>query len=178
MHSAGWEPYAHDDFIEAWVGNPIRENLNPSHCDFWRASRDGKLFTVRGYSEDGHDPVPPGQFIDLTLPVWRIGEGLLFAARVAEQDNAVSQIAIRCRFTGLRNRRLTSVDGQRILLDGYVSRTDEVLLNASATLEQIRDNLSEIVHRLLIPLYERFSFFELPFQLVEEELARMRRGRV
>jgi hypothetical protein len=41
----------------------------------------------------------------------------------------------------------------------------------------VRDNLAEVLHQLLTPLYERFAFFRLPIILVEEELERMVRGR-
>jgi hypothetical protein len=45
------------------------------------------------------------------------------------------------------------------------------------TARQIIDTLAEIVHPLLVPLYERFGFFELPMRLVSEELTRLRGGR-
>jgi hypothetical protein len=80
MGTQGWAPYPYDDSIEAWVGRPVRPDAaerDPSLCDFWRASPDGLLYTIRGYVEDGLENRPPGTCIDLTLPVWRIGEGLL-----------------------------------------------------------------------------------------------------
>ena len=43
--------------------------------------------------------------------------------------------------------------------------------------EQLRDNLVEVMYALLTPLYERFDFFQLPFELVETELGRLRSGR-
>ena len=38
----------------------------------------------------------------------------------------------------------------------------------------ISASLPQIVHRILSPLYELFSFFQLPMGLVVEELDRMR----
>lgn len=176
----GWAHYPHDDFIEAWVGRPIeRERIfnDPAHADFWRASREGRLYTIRGYTEDGFaDRVQPGASIDVTLPIWRIGEGILFAARLAETFADVEAIAIECRFTGLNNRFLTSLSGNRVMFNDRVSHTPEITMTTQATLDQVRDNLTEIMTQLLTPLYERFDFFALAGELVDSELGRLRGG--
>jgi hypothetical protein len=41
----------------------------------------------------------------------------------------------------------------------------------------MNDNLVEILHPMLAPLYERFEFFELPLALVRTEIERMRHNR-
>jgi hypothetical protein len=181
MNTPEWAPYPHEDFVEAWVGRPTARERNfqdAAHADFWRASRDGKLYTIRGYNEDGlPDRIPPGTAIDITLPVWRVSEGILFAARFAETFEDVEAIAVECRFTGLNNRYLTSLNHDRAVFDDRVSRTQELTLTGQASLVQLRDNLTEFVHQLLIPLYERFDFLALPFELVDTELGRLRGGR-
>ncbi len=180
MNRPEWAPYLHEDFIEAWVGRKVdRDSLRTSaHCDFWRASRDGKLYTIRGYSEDGiPNKVQAGTAIDLTMPVWRVGEGLLFASRFAETFEGVESIAIECTFTGLKNRYLTSVNGMRAMFDDLYSRTDAVTLVGQPSVQQVRDNMTEVLHTLLSPLYERFDFFEAPFELFDTELNKLRGGR-
>ncbi len=175
----GREPYPHDDFIEAWIGRPMEGDWidrDPAHSDFWRVSLDGKLYMIRGYAEDALENHRPGEVFDVTLPVWRVGEALLFANRLGGVFEGVEAIAIRCRYTGLQGRRLTSVTGNRDLRDGLISRTNEIVLNAQVSPQQVQNNLAEILHPLLTPLYERFGFFQLPFVLVEQELDRMRRG--
>lgn len=167
--------------MEAWAGRPKageRSFDDPAHADFWRATRDGKLYTIRGYTEDSFaDRVAPGAAMDITLPVWRVGEGILFAARFAETFEDVEAIAVECRFTGLNNRFLTSLNHSRAVFDDRVCHTQEVTLTGQATLGQIRDNLTEFMHELLSPLYERFDFFALPLELVDTELGRLRGGR-
>ena len=59
----------------------------------------------------------------------------------------------------------------------YVSADDEADLQTAATTSEIDDNLPEIIHPLLIPLYERFALFELSMDLVRGELDRLRRNR-
>lgn len=179
MGTPEWAPYAYEDVVEAWVGQTVagRTARTAPHSDYWRASPAGLLYTIRGYSEDGLQRNPPGQLFDITLPVWRIGEGVLFAARLADTYADVELIAIRCRYTGLNGRVLTSVTGNRDVLANEISRTNEISLQTQATPQQLRDNLAEVLHQLLTPLYERFNFAQLPITLVEEELERMRAGR-
>lgn len=179
MTTPEWQPYPHEDFIEAWVGRRAENRVErtASHSDFWRASPSGQLYTIRGYAEDDLENHPPGHVFDIVLPVWRVGEGILFASRFAEQFEGVESIAVYCRFTGLNGRALESIGGNRLLFGDDVSQTDEVRMEAQVTPEQIADNLPEILHGLLSPLYEKFSFFQLPMMLVEQELERMIDGR-
>lgn len=177
LNRAEWAPRVHEGFIEAWVGSKVDHDWlrGPAHCDFWCAALDGSLYTIRGYSEDGiSDRMPAGAAIDLTLPVWRVGEGLLFASRYARTFEGVESIAIECTFTGLKDRYLTSVDGMRAVFDDRHSRTDNVTLVGEPTLQQVQDNLAEVMQAFLSPLYERFDFFEAPFELFDTELNKLR----
>lgn len=171
MSTPGWAPYAHEKFVEAWIGRSVRPDWmerDPAHCDFWRASMNGNLYTIRGYKEDGLARIRAGTIFDVNIPVRRIAEGLLFVNRFGETFDGVEEIAIQCRFTALNGRRLTC-------FDNYISSTDEVTLTGRATPLQVQDNLAEILHSLLSPLYECFNFFKLPFNLVEEQLTYLRR---
>jgi hypothetical protein len=102
---------------------------------------------------------------------------VLFVKRFAETYEDIESILISCRFTGLSGRRLTSVTSNRMGFGDDTSSTNEIVLSTQASPQQIQDNLAEILHPLLAPLYERFNFFRLSFALVEEELTRMRGGR-
>ena len=134
----GWPPflelstdpsYPYESFIEMRItssGPGYWRTQKPSHYNFWRASLDGKLYTIRGYIEDDQDNAV-GKTIDVSIPVWRVGEVLLFANRFAETFDTVEQIAIQCRFTGLNGRRLDSKP-KYSLLNSYVSHTDAIIL--------------------------------------------------
>ena len=162
--------------IEAWLGFPEPDRHDAAHNDFWQVRPDGCLFLLRGYDEDVE--AQPGTAIDITLPIWRVGETLLYAARLARESGEEDQeILVRCRYTGLRNRHLTSLSGRRIISRPYVSFDDEIVLETQVSVSQLEDNTAEIVHPLLKPLYERFSFFELSVILVAQELERLRQGR-
>ena len=188
---SGWPPFlnlqfpgrhqeAHGNFIEAWAGRPDQNNQTPGdphRCDFWRVSLDGKLYTIRGYLEDGRDN-EPGRMVYTTLPIRRLGEGLLFASRFAKKFEEVDQIAFHCRFTGLQGRQLTMPPWYPVptFLGGvYTSSEDKFILEKQVTLQQVQDNLAEFLHPHLQRLYEQFNFFTLPFDLVTQELQLMRR---
>ena len=182
LHSSHQAPYPHEDFVEAWLGEIGRNGRRSQQSyfyDFWRASLDGKLYTIRAYFEDGPDNTLGHMFYTST-PVLRIGEGLLFASRFAEIFEEVDQIAVHCRFTGLEGRYLASDEPitplNTFLHRHYTSRTDEVLLKEQITQQQVQDNLAEFLHPLLQQLYEKFNFFRLSFDRVAEELQRLRRG--
>lgn len=171
-------PYAVDGMIESWLGVP-EDNLAraPKHCDFWRAHPDGRLFLQRGLDEDGTDRWVAGANFSLTTPIWRVGEAVLFVARLARLFGENPSILVRCRYTGLRDRVLATFGGRYLLLDNRVCKDNEAALETLATATEIDGNLAEVLHPFLAPLYERFSFFELSMRMVVEELEKMRRGR-
>ena len=181
MHGKESKPYPYDGMVEAWVGRPDKLRTltdGPAHSDFWRVDKSGKLYTIRGYLEDELGQPPPGKVIEVTMPVWRVGEATYFALRYAEQFKDAKALAICARFTGLNGRTLTSVAKQRFMTDDRISRTNEIQLETTASLEQIKDNTVEVMHDLLTPFYELFSFFPLSQAFVEEELVRMKQGKL
>ncbi|MHC8327266.1 AlbA family DNA-binding domain-containing protein [Pseudomonas sp. LB1P83] len=184
---AGIAPYPIDGTVECWLGNDREagpEDRDAAHSDFWRIHPDGLAFLLRGYQEDSRDaqrtgfgPTPPGTIFDITFPVWRVGEALLQARRLAANlFDGPTTIRVVASYEGLSGRSLVSMDGRRHMWDGRVSHQDTITLNTHIDAQKIDANLPEIVHPLLSPLYALFDFFELPMQLVVEELARMRAG--
>ena len=63
-----WDLTPADNCIEAWVWTASAQSCvrtHPEHSDFWRTTRDGKLYSIRGYMEDG------------SLSCWIPGPGVL-----------------------------------------------------------------------------------------------------
>jgi hypothetical protein len=112
------------------------------------------------------------------MPVWRVGEAMLYIARLARLfDDGDPLIVTRCCYFGLRERTLSSVTGRRCLPFRWACADDTAELQTQATVQQISDNLVEVLHQLLTPLYERFAFFELSPDLVRQEIDRMTQNR-
>lgn len=183
----GIEPYLIDGAVECWLGSDPEaspEECDAAHSDFWRIHPDGFAFLLRGYQEDSIDterhglgPVAPASAFDITLPVWRAGETMLharsLAANLFQGPTTIRFVAI---YEGLAGRSLVSIDNRRFVSRSRTARQDHITLQTSIEAKAIDANLPEIIHPLLSPLYALFDFFELPMQLVVDELARMRAG--
>ena len=180
IHRPPYEPRPVDGMIEAWIGDPSGDRQikrDPSHCDFWRAHPAATFFRLRGYDEDSSDDMKPGTAFDVALPIWRVGETLLFAARIARLFGENPEILMVCYYNGLRNRSLTSRTGFLDFWDNQVCADDTATLEVKVAAQQIEDNLVEVLHPMLQPLYERFSFFELDARLVTQEVERLKSNR-
>jgi diguanylate cyclase (GGDEF)-like protein len=168
------EPYAYDGTVECW---PVAPPDNDSPW-YWRASPELKLFYLRRHEEDeneqGRSTGTGGTSILLHLPIWRIGECVLHAARLAQALSLSSGTVIfRARWTRIRNRRLVVEDPSRCLDRDYICRQESIESTAAAGIAQVEGELHQIVAELLKPFYEGFGFFQPSTQLLEEELSRM-----
>ncbi len=186
-HETGWPPwwiprkqeiapYVFEKTIECWLAEP-GANGDPSHSDFWRASPLGMMFLLRGYEEDGREPkIPRGTQLEFTLPVWRIGECLLHAERLAQRlAGEKSSVNVRVTWSGLNGRVLSNWRPERFgFHERYLCRSDSISASASLAVAEISSGLPEIVEALTRPLYEAFDFFKVPRATIEAELSYMR----
>lgn len=153
---------------------------NTGHSDFWRASPKGMMFLLRGYEEDGSRRLNPGTVLDVTLPIWRTGECLLHAYRLAMALGAELPSAIfRVTWEGLSGRTLVSwAEPRRIFFDPKgPSQQDSVTSEITVSTDQISATLPEMVKTLTAPLYEVFDFYVPPSTMIQEELSKMRTWR-
>lgn len=168
-------PYPYNGMIECTMAHGGQ--ADPGHADFWRATPEGQFFLLRGFQEDargeGHEP---GKTLEVTTPIWRMGEILLHAASMARQFLVPDAKVVFCvRWTGIGGRTLVSHTSHLWYdLEDYSARQDVFQNQITIQADQIADVLPETVDQLLRPLYELFSFFDPPRAFVANELARMR----
>ena len=167
-------PYS-PEVIEAWPGKPNRYIPNPAFLNFWRVSCDGTLYMLTGYQEDQWHPLRPGKCIGITMPVWRVGEVAYFVERFCAEFPEVENLSIYLKFSGLKGRELTSVNGQYWIYD-KVSRVPEVKIECTVSVNQLQNNMVEVIHKLLKPLYEIFQFTQIPLDLVDKQLSKLRKN--
>ena len=151
LRDLGWEPRPYDKFIEAHLGIPNYENdqiEESHHCNFWRASLEGKLYAICGYREDSQEE--PGKVLYDSSLIWRLGEGILFSNRYAKTFNKIEQIMIYCHFTGIKGRHIKNAEMPDLRRDIYMSNIPQFSVKTQAAPKQIENNLSEIVHSILI----------------------------
>jgi hypothetical protein len=138
------------------------------------------MFLLRGYEDDGADGrFPPGTTLDPVTSVWRIGECLLHAARLARVlAGEPTRILFRVQWRGLKGRELHWITGRKFgpHLGKRVCEQDAVDSEMSAESSVIEDTLPELVGTLVSPLCEAFAFYELPKGVIQEQLAQMRGG--
>jgi len=198
-HETGWPPwwipsrkeiapYPYDEVIECWlvdlhsssIFGPARSDVfrDSGHSDFWRASPKGMMFLLRGYEEDSDPHSEPGTMVDVILPIWRVGECLLHAERLAKVigKSVTTPVTILITWKGVSGRTLVSwATPRRILFDHRgPSRQDSVTSEITVATNLISETLPEIVETLTKPLYETFDFFNVPPTVVREELLKMR----
>lgn len=175
----GLEPYpVGDDLIECWLRREAPADT--AHSDFWRASTNGCVVLVRGHQEDaaevsasGGAPAPGGG-IELTLPVWRTAEFLLRVRELGERwANGPFRIQLIAQWDGLAGRRLFSHGGRRHLSNDYVAHSASWSGEAEFEPGEVDAALPTVVSKLLGPLYRRFSFFDAPAQLYDDEVRKL-----
>jgi transcriptional regulator with XRE-family HTH domain len=171
-----------DGTIECWL-SPQRESVDrllndPAHCDYWRATPTGRLFLIRGYQEDGQETFPPGSILDTTLPIWRMGEALLHAERLAsllQKDVSPVTVRFRALYSGLSGRVLRSWASplSEMLVEGRAARGDEAVLEAILPATDMTNRLAEHIFPLVSSLYERFGVTGLAVSRVRAEVDRL-----
>lgn len=182
MKREEFEPREIDGLIECWVKPEADRRLaDPAHCDFWRIAPEGRAFLIRGYQEDAQDNVQAGTVIDISLPVWRVAECLLHAARLGallrEGDDKMT-VRFRALYSGLSGRVLRTLRASPadIFDAGRPAKSDEAMLEALIPTAKVEDDLAEAVYPLASSLAERFGV-ELSPEFVRAEIARFNSGK-
>ena len=172
-------PTAAADAIEVWLGNPEGNSFRTTYdCSFWRATLAGNFYYLEGHDEDNGAPnITPGRYFDISTSIKRYGEMLSFAARMGKLLGEDAEILICSEVTGAEGRLLWSRRIWWLKRDGFVSNESSIPLKPKRVQpQQIEDNLVEILHEFLHPLYEQFKFYDLERQLVAVEIDRLKKG--
>ena len=171
MHRDELRPVLHQGTIECWLKDTRFGDA--AHSDFWRATPDGRAFLLRGYQEDTFEGIEPGTAFELTLPIWRVGECLLHAARMARELDG-TRVELSMKWKGLQGRHLTTRASEHHFVGGhFVCRQRSATTTVEVEVATVEDLLSELVRELVEPLFAAFDFYEPPPQLYARELARL-----
>jgi transcriptional regulator with XRE-family HTH domain len=177
-----------DGVIECWLKpgdeGPPRADFDAAHCDFWRASPAGRMFLIRGYQEDSQETSPPATLFDSGLPIWRLGEALLHAARLAQllrrEESSTITVRFRALYTGLLGRVLRAWANPllNLLIEGAAARSDEAALETVVTTSAVEEDLAGVVFPLIVSLYERFGVTRLSLDRVRVEVENLQNRRI
>lgn len=166
-------PRVIDGVIECWL-------RDTEDADYWRADPRGQLFLLRRLQEDTGEiqGTEPGKLFDVTLPIWRTGECLLHAGRLAPRLGA-TDIELTMTWHGLQGRELRTLAsrGRRApIFPGRTAHENEVRTTSTAEAASVSELLQELVEQLTRPLYARFDFFEPSSEFYMSELTELKRG--
>lgn len=145
------------------------------HIERWRASTTGRFTIVRALDSDRmHDE--PGKYLELTLPVWRVAELLLYAGRMAENFGS-SSVSFSLRYEGLKGRTIeTGAAPNRILTGAYTTGAERYERRVALAAGDIDSTVIDVTDDLIRGLFELFQF-DLPASLCEVEIERMKSNR-
>jgi transcriptional regulator with XRE-family HTH domain len=175
-----------DGVAQCWFppGDKIgfdRPFYDAAHCDFWCGAPSGRMMLIRGYQEDAQETFPPGTIFDTTLPIWRMAEAFLHAARLTQliARNPIDvTIRMRVLYTGLQGRDLRAWASpfSADYFGGGRSRSDEAMLEGEAPARAIEAELGRYLFPMVSSLFERFGVTGISMSFVETELERMRQN--
>ena len=192
-HVSGWSPFyifnkealqptRVGDELECWLGSDTARADkvfdDAPHLDFWRVSPAGVLFLLRAYQEDGADSQEPGTFLDIGLPIWRVGDiidhALLLSDEIRKQKlGSVSHVRFDAWWTGLAGRQFVDWAAPTLTFarsKSYRCRLPEIRNAIEAKEPQLRENQNETLLAIVKPLYEAFGAIDT--ELIEELIAR------
>ncbi|MDE2888431.1 MAG: hypothetical protein OXR72_09445, partial [Gemmatimonadota bacterium] len=177
LRNSDWAPFPDGDSINAHIGKPIDDEETTEethHCNFWRASLDGKLYAICGYREDSQEQ--PGRVLYDSSLIWRLGEGILFVNRYMSTFDKIEQVILQFHFTGLMGRHIADAEIPSLRRDFYVSKVEEYRVGFTVKSEEIENNLAEVIHAILKRLYGQFNFYPLNVEFVAKELQDLRKN--
>jgi hypothetical protein len=139
----------------------------------WRASTTGQFAIVRAHDMDRESP---GSYLELTLPVWRVAELLLYAGRMAARFGS-DTVDVVLRYEALSGRFLSArASPNRVLSGEYTTAAKRYERRVVLVTEDIDTGIVEMTDGLVRGLFGLFQF-ALPAALCEQEISRMRSHR-
>lgn len=170
LQSDSMKPNALGDNIQAWlVDSREKPQSDPWRSDFWRISRKGFGYLLRPMQEDRPSfaqniaPRPAGQFFDWTRPVYRTFELLKCLEKLAEKfSDANASFEILLKYYHTNGRRLINREWKYDLPSNLQCAMTTLESRLSRPVHAISTNIEELVHSLLVPIFEQFEFASLP----------------
>jgi hypothetical protein len=112
-------------------------------------------------------PRPEGLFFDWTLPTYRTTEILKFIEKLGQTYSSKDgTFHLLLRYCATKGRQLEQYSLKYSLFDEGVCRTNSVESRVEGSIGDIALGIEEIVHSVLVPIYEQFDFVKLPKALV------------
>ena len=134
--------------------------------DYWALRRNGDFYWRGSLFED--ERRPGDLFFDTRIV--RVTETLLYCGRLyaALDQDRQRVVTVTIRHVGLRGRRLSCANQNRLIHARDVSHENESAVFFSVRLEQLETELVTLVKAVVAPMLALFDFFELNDQIYEK----------
>ncbi|MCX5817524.1 MAG: hypothetical protein NTX75_15000 [Proteobacteria bacterium] len=146
-----------------------------SSYDYWAIKRNGDFYSLSSLLEDRLTPT----HLYLDTNVIRTTEGLLYCARLYARlgVDPSSKVQFSLRFTGLKDRILTTTRGENPFPD-HRCIEDEIVSEVSTSLQEIEAKTVALIKQLLSPVFILFDFFELSDSVYDDLVNKFVQGKM
>ena len=163
---------------------PVSDNLEFSllnqwfeadHSDFWRINKDWMSFILRWYQSDCRDDYKEWEVFDYVIPTWRLWEYLLHVTDLASflyED--WFQVLLDVWWTGLKNRRLVSLDSWSFFFWKYICHDDSYNFKGLFSSNELQDLLPLVSQKVISWLLEKFDLFTQEYEFYQTQIEKMR----
>lgn len=149
-----------------------QSRMEPSNVEFWRLSRLGEGFLLRGHEEDtslydGREHGGPK--LDLPITLRRAAQLILQSATLGEGIAGRSvAMEMDLRWTGLSGRHAAAWQNLEIpIVRKYPARRDEIRLRVNFRSGGVRDNLVPLLASVARKFSDTFDFINIPDSAVQ-----------
>lgn len=144
--------------------------------DFWALRRNGDFYWRGSLFEDGRRP--GDLFFDTRII--RVTEALLYCGRLYSALGLDPQrvVTITVRHVGLKGRRLSSANSQRLITARDVAHENESAVSFSVRLDQLESELVPLVKSVVAPMLALFDFAEIGDPIYEELVNNFVQGKI
>ena len=172
--------------IHAWLGGADYngEVGIQGNSIFWKLSLDGYGYALMPMEEDldyycqNRSPRPVGKFLDLELPSYRVLAILNTIKRFgSEFGNGTSDYVLKITYHHTRGRLLECHNPRRWINRHAECSMDNVTSHVTGSIDSLTTNTEESAYNVLRPIYEKFSFYEFPRQIVSYCVRKMQESR-
>lgn len=174
-----YPPYTDEGPYSMWGCMEVfLKRREPDDNDFWRIRPDGFIYFLCWHQEDSWKGIKPWTALEVSLPVWRLGEFLLIANQLwSLMFEEWFSLLITCEWQGTENRILFSEDWRRNFSGNYKCKEKSIKTTWKFSSVLIENLLSNVVKSLLNPFYEKFDFLSFGDGFYDSEITKLKTGR-
>lgn len=170
-----YRPKPFIDGIRTEVSIAEDPNIARGTYDYWALRTNGDFYLLKSLFEDERSE----EEIFFNTRIVRVAESLMFASNLYHNLGVPEKerVSIRVGHFGFAGRSLTSSSFNRLLTGGVASE-DVSEVEIAESIKSLRDELPELVERILAPLFLLFDFTDIASSVYSDIVERFLRGEV